>query len=52
MISAIRQSEILQCCELYANIELYTLSTLNPQPVPHQPQYYPQSHYLHTPDAT
>jgi len=44
MIFVIRQSEILQCCELYANIKLHTL--------PHQPQYYPQSHYSHTFDAT
>ena len=44
MIFVIRQSEILQCCELYENIKLHTL--------PHQPQYYPQSHYSHTFDAT
>ena len=36
MISIIRKSEILQCCELYANIEWNTLPTSNPQP-----QYYP-----------
>ena len=45
MISIIRQSEILQCCELYANIQLHTLLTPNPQ-------YYPQSHYSQTSAAT
>ena len=52
MFFVIRQSEILQCFELYENIERNTLSTLNPEPIPHQSQYYPQSHYSHTSDAT
>ena len=41
MIFVIRQSKILQCCELYANIERNIVPTLNPELVPYQPQYYP-----------
>ena len=41
MISVICQTEILQCCELYANIERNTAPTPNPEPVPYQSQYYP-----------
>jgi len=41
MISIIRQTEILQSCELYANIKRSTVPTPNLEPVPHQPQYYP-----------
>ena len=52
MIFVIRQSEILQCCELYANIERNTLPTLNPQPILHRLQYYHQAHYSHTFHAT
>ena len=36
MIFVIRQSKILQCCELYANIELHILPSTNPQPIPHK----------------
>ena len=36
MIYVICQSEILQYCELNANIELHTFPIPNPQPVPHQ----------------
>ena len=35
MISVIRQTEILQCCKLYANIECNTVLTPNPEPVPY-----------------
>ena len=52
MIFVIRQTDILQCCELYANIKRNTLPTPNPELVPHQPRYYPQFHYSHTSDAT
>ena len=52
MIYVICQSEILQYCELNANIELHTFPIPNPQPVPHQSQYYPQSHYSHASNAT
>ncbi|KAG4943863.1 hypothetical protein JHK84_047921 [Glycine max] len=45
-------TDILQCCELYANIKRNTLPTPNPELVPHQPRYYPQFHYSHTSDAT
>ena len=37
MISVIRQTEILQCCELYANIEHNIVPTPNPKLVPYQP---------------
>ena len=52
MILVIRQTEIIQFCELYANIKRNTVPTPNAKLVPHQPQYYPQSHYSHTFDAT
>ena len=52
MILVIRQTEIIQFCELYANIKRNTVPTPNPKLVPHQPQYYSQSHYSHTFDAT
>ena len=42
MISVIRQTEILQCCELYVNIKV---PTPNRELEPYQPQYYPSSHY-------
>ena len=38
--------------QLYANIECNTVPTLNPEPIPYQPQYYPQSHYSQLLDAT
>jgi len=41
MISIICQTQILLCCELYANIERNIVPTLNPELVPYQPQYYP-----------
>ena len=37
---------------MYANIQLHTHPTLNPQPVLYEPQHYPQSHYSHAFDAT
>jgi len=52
MIYVIRQYESLQCSELYANIKLHIIPTPNPQPISHEPQYYPQSHYSHTSNAT
>ena len=52
MILIILHTEILQCCELYANIECNTIPTPNPEPKPYQPQYYPSSHYSKLPDAT
>ncbi|KAG4975564.1 hypothetical protein JHK86_035038 [Glycine max] len=49
MIDVIRQHEVLSSIELYANIELNTLPTLIPQPMPHEPLYYsyPQSSFAH-----
>jgi len=41
IIFVIRQHEAFTCIELYANIQLHTLSIPNPQPVSHEPQYYP-----------
>jgi len=52
MILVIHQTKILQCYELYTNIECNTVSIPNPKLVPYQPQYYPQSHYLQLFDAT
>ena len=42
MIFVVRQHKALACIELYANIQLHTLPTPNPQPVSHEPQYYHQ----------
>ena len=54
MIDVIRQHEVLSSIELYANIELNTLPTLIPQPMPHEPLYYsyPQSSFAHVSNAT
>ena len=37
MILVIRQTEILQYYELYANIDRNTVPTPNPEPIPSQP---------------
>ena len=41
MIFVVRQHKALACIELYANIQLHTLPTTNPQTVSHELQYYP-----------
>ena len=52
MIYVVCQHEILSFIELYGNIQLHTFPTPNPQILSHEPQYYPQSHYSHTSNAT
>ena len=51
-ILVIHQTEILQCCKLYAYIKRNIVPTLNLKQLPYQPQYYPQSYYSQLSNAT